>query len=338
MPKAKRIGRGPRGPAGHRSRVIAVVGAAGFLGKRLVDRLLADPDVDRVLACDIRPPDLPVPKLLYHRVDLTRPSADQELGRILADEGAATLVHLAFLANPIGDSTYAHELEAIGTLHVLNACAEAGVRRLVVQSTTALYGAHPKHPARIPEGHEPGPARSQFLADKAEAERQVLRFAGEHPGCATAVLRLAHVVGPSVRNVFTRYLNSTFAPTLLGHDPLVQALHEDDAVEALRLAVERPELRGVYNVGPDDAVPLSTALGLTGAVAVPLLRPLAAVAVRTLRSTGLGVTPPSLLDFLRYPCVADGDRFRREAGFSPLYSTRDAIASLASPRERRAAG
>lgn len=338
MPKAMRIGRGPRRLPEQRTRVIAVVGAQGYLGRRLVGRLVEDPDVDRIVAFDLRPPELPVPKLRFARVDLTRPSADGELARILHDEGATTLVHLAFLGNPIADPVYAHELEAIGTLHVLNACADARVRRLVVQSMTALYGADPKHPALIPESRATAAPRSRFLADKAEAERQVLRFAAEHPGVSTAVLRLAAVAGPTVRNVFTRYLTAPLAPTLLGHDPLLQALHEDDAVEALRLAVERPDLRGVFNVCADGVVPLSTALGLTGATAVPLLRPLAAAAVRTLRSAGVVPTPASLLDFLRYPCVADGSRFRREAGFAPLHTTRDAIASLAPRHGRRAAG
>ena len=338
MPKAMRIGKGPRGMPERRTRVIAVVGSQGFLGKRLVARMLEDPDVDRVVAIDIRPPELPVPKLLFARLDLTRPTAAQELSRILHDEGAGTLVHLAFLANPIGNPTYAHELEAIGTLHVLHACADARVRRLVVQSMTALYGAHPKHPALIPEAWPQAGVRSRFLADKAEAERQVLRFAAEHPAVSTAVLRLANVVGPTVKNLFTRYLSAPLAPTLLGHDPLVQVIHEDDAVAALRVAVERPELTGAFNVCADGVVPLSTALRLTGARAVPLPRPFAAAAMRTLRTAGVFPTPASLLDFLRYPCVADGSRFRREAGFAPLHTTRDAIVSLASPRGRRAAG
>jgi UDP-glucose 4-epimerase len=338
MPKAMRIGRGPRRWPERKTRVIAVVGSQGFLGRRLQARLLADPDVDRILAIDLRPPEVPVPKLLFARVDLTRPSADQELGRILHDEGADTLAHLAFLANPIGDPAYAHELEAIGTMHVLHACAEAGVRRLVVQSTTALYGADPKHPALIGEDRATAPARSRFLADKAEAERQVLRFAAEHPAVSTAVLRLAPVVGPTVKNIFTRYLAGPLAPTVLGHDPLFQALHEDDAVEALGIAVARADLRGVFNVCADGVVPLSTALGLAGAAALPLPRPFAAAAVRALRTAGVVPTPASLLDFLRYPCVADGSRFRREAGFAPLHTTRDAIVSLASGHGRRAAG
>ena len=312
-----------------RAAVVAVVGAPRFLGRRLVARLTDDPRVERIVAVDLRPPEAVHPKLRFVRVDLTRPGADRELGEALSDEGATSLVHLAFFGSPVGNAAYAHELEAIGTLHVVTAAAAAKLPRFVLQSTTAVYGASPKNPSLLDERRPVTTPRSRFLADKVEAERQVARFAAETPRAEVAVLRLAPVVGPTVQNLFTRYLTAKVAPTVLGYDPLVQALHEDDAVDALARGALADGTRGPFNVVADGVVPLTTALRLCGTKPLPVPHPVAASALDLLRSAGLSPAPASLLDFLRWPWVADGTRAKRELGLEPRHTTRDAIVALA---------
>lgn len=319
-------------------RVVGIVGSQSFQGRGLEERLAADPSIERIVAVDLRPPEASHPKTIFRRVDLTRPSADQELADVLLVEGVDTLAHLAFFATPIHNAVYAHELEAIGTLHVLSAAAAARVKRLVVQSTTAVYGAHRKNPNLLTEEHAArGSPQSRFVTDKVEAERQVLRFAKEHPEVAVAVLRFAPVLGPSVRNLFQRYLTRPVAPTVAGFDPLIQGLHEDDAVEALERAV-RQGPSGIFNVAPHGVMPLSTALRLSGAQPLPLPGPLAAAAMQGLRASGITPTPASMLDYLRYVWVADGSRFERETGFTPRYTTREAIVALAERAHRAAQG
>lgn len=316
-------------PPAKTSRVVAVVGSQSFLGVRLCARLLEDPTIERVVAIDIRPPETTSKKLVFACVDLTRPSADQELAQILEEEGACSLVHLAFLANPIANASYAHELEAIGTLHVVTAAAAARIERLVMQSTTAVYGAHPKNPNLLTEDRLPvQPPASRFLADKLEAEKQVLRFATDHPAARVVVLRLGPVIGPTVDNLFSRYLTHRLAASILGFDPLVQALHEDDAVAAFHHALVHTSAQGIYNVVADGVVPLSTALRLCGTRAIPLPHSVASAVLNLLRSVGAGLTPASLLDLVRYLWVADGTRMKRDLAFVPLHTTRDAIVSL----------
>lgn len=316
-----------------RSRVVAIVGSQSFLGRRLCAALADDPAVDRIVAVDIRPPETTSPKLQYVRVDLTRPAATGELTEALGDEQAGSLVHLAFLGARGADDAYAHELEVIGTMHVLAAAAAAGTRRLILQSTTAVYGAHPKNPNVLPETRAPlGSEQSRFVSDKLEAERQLLRFAGERRGVSVAVLRLGPVVGPQVENLFTRYLLGRLSPTILGHDPLLQALHEDDAVAALRLALRRGEARGIFNVVAGGVVPVSTALALCGTRALPLPYGVAGRALELLNALGVTPAPASFVDFLRYTCVADGARARAELGFEARHTTRDALVALAGRR------
>jgi len=145
----------------------------------------------------------------------------------------------AFLAHPTHANEWAHELEDVGTMHVLNACAGVEPRRFVMISTTLVYGAHPKNPNFLTEDAElRGHRDSRFVNDKVRAEHQVQRFAAEHSNVQVCILRFAPILGPTVSNMYTRFFRRPVAPVMMGHDPLMQFVHEQDAAYALLRAVE----------------------------------------------------------------------------------------------------
>src|SRR6185295_16796925 len=158
---------------------------------------------------------------------------DADLAELLGREGADTVVHVAFLTSPTHDTAWAHELESIGTMHVLNACGAARVHKLVMLSSTMLYGPHPGNPNFLSERHETrGHPRSRFINEKLEAERQVRRHADENPWQVVTILRAAATLGPTLRNFFSRFFLRPVAPVLMGYDPLLQLVHERDLIEA----------------------------------------------------------------------------------------------------------
>jgi UDP-glucose 4-epimerase len=306
-------------------RSIALTGAFGFLGRGLLARLEADPSVESILALDLKPPAGTLRKTRFVQVDLTRPRSDTQIAEVLVEAEVDTLVHLALLYNPVHNGAYAHEVEAIGTLQLLGAASAARVSALILASTTALYGAHPDNPNYLAEDRPlRPPGQSRFLADKLEVEKQFDSFAREHPRCRVSILRLAALLGPSVKNPATRLLARRIVPTLLGYDPLMQFLHEDDALEALALAVSSRPV-GPINIAPPGVLPLSSILLLLGRTALPLPSPAAEAAMRALWS-GMGVgTPPSWLDYLRYLWVADGTHATEVLGLNYQFSTRETV-------------
>jgi UDP-glucose 4-epimerase len=315
----------PRRQLDPERRVVAVTGAHGFLGTRLIRRLEDDARYHKVLALDIRKPETPLDKTQFHRVDLTMPSADAEVAAILNREGADTVVHAAFLYNPSHAMAWAHELETIGTVHVLNAAAEVGVHKLVVWSLTAVYGASPDNPTYLTEGQPlKGQPKSRSITDRVNAELEVRRFRAEHSEMIVTVLRTAHVLGPTIQNFISRFFRSPIAPTLMGYDPLMQLLHEDDAVDAFKLAVD-DDHAGEFNIAGEGVLPYSTLLALLGRVPAPVPWFLATPLAHALWMTQAMETPPGYVDFLRYGCVADGSRARRELGFLPRYDIRATI-------------
>jgi UDP-glucose 4-epimerase len=304
---------------------VAVTGACTYLGGELIRRLDGDPRYGRILALDVRPPDVASDKLEFERIDLTVPTVAGRLADLF--RGVDAVVHGAFLSSPSHAAAWAHELEDVGTMHVIDACATAHPRQLVLVSTTLVYGASAKTPNWLDEStplaRAPG---SRFAADKIRVEEQVRRFAAGPAGASTrvCVLRFAPILGPTITNYVTRFFSRPLVPRLMGRDPLLQFVHELDAAGALKRALD-VEGAGVFNVAGEGVLPYSTVLAMMGRVPLPMPYFAARRLQAALWATQLSDAPPGFVDLLRYLCVADGGRIQRELGFRPRYDIRRTI-------------
>ncbi len=311
---------------------IAITGASSFLGERFLRRLIRDGHGDDIVVIDVAEPSISEGSIHFRRVDLTEPAADQAMLDLFKADGIETLVHMAFFTSPRRDTTNAHELESIGTLAVLAAAAAANVRNVVMRSFTFVYGARAQNPALIRE-ETPLPSRAAlgWLRDKVEAEEHAASFAKRYPDMAVRVLRFAPLLGPYVRTFYTRIFDRRLVPTLMGYDPLLQLLHPDDAEEALVRAAFS-DARGVFNITPRGVLPLATGIHLSGKVPAPVPHLAAYFMVDALYAAGIVEAPSGFMDYVRYPCVADGEKAKRQLGFSARYSSRDALESYIAYR------
>lgn len=321
--------------APRRGRSVAITGAASFVGRNLIGVLEEDPLIDRIVAIDVRAPETAGPKTRLYEIDLTGPRSADRVAEVLQAEGAQTLVHLAFLSSPTPAVAWAHELESVGSMHVFQAARQAALAKLILWSQTILYGAHPENPNFLGERH---PLRADldepFFADKIAAEREANAFATKSKSTVVTILRTAPILGPNVQNYVTRYLTQRVVPTLLGFDPLWQFVHEVDAVRAFRLAIVR-DFPGTFNIVGDGVLPLSTIVKLAGRRPVPMLTSAARVAVGALWTANAGVAPPSFLRYLRYLCVADGEKARKVMGLEPAFTTREALVDFLGAQRLR---
>lgn len=329
----------PNGPTG---KVVVVTGAASFLGANLVGILEEDARVGRIVAIDVKPPGTAQRKTRFYEVDFTGAAVEARISEILAAERSDTLVHLAFMSSPTHATAHAHELESVGTRHVLVAARHAHVRKVVMWSQTLLYGALPSNPNYLTERH---PLRANtmsrnaeadaWFADKIEAEAELQRFAEKSKGGAiVTVLRTAPILGPTVQNFLTRFLARRMIPIAMGFDPLVQFLHEVDAIAAFKLAIDRDH-PGTYNIVGDGVLPLSTVIKLAGRLAVPIPHPFAQTMGAALWLAQIASVPPSFMHYLRFLCVADGTKARQDLGFRPAYTTREAVLDFTSAQRLR---
>jgi len=254
------------------------------------------------------------------------------LVELLKEEKVHTYVHLAFLESD-RPSENAFEFNVMGTMKVLSACAEAGVKHVVLKSSTLIYGAQPGNSAFLREDH-PLNAKRNFgtLRDLLEIENFVATFRGQSPEIKLTVLRFAHILGPTVESPLTRFLRDDAAPMLLGFDPVVQMIHEEDVVNALVHAVIY-NVPGTYNIAAQGAMPLFKLAGLAGKLPVPVLHPIAYLGESFLGPQFTAID----FDYLRYPCVGDLQRMREDLEFKPVYLAEDAVREFAALRKQKGA-
>lgn len=302
-------------------RRVAITGIAGNLGKALA-RLL---HTETSLVGIDRRPFLDRPKdVEHHQLDLRKKKVEEVFrrGRLEA------LIHLGMIHDPRVPFAEAHSFNILGTKKVLELCVRHGVRKVVVLSSADVYGPLPENSNFLTE-EMPLMAAGRFsgVRDLIELDMYAQSFMWKHPELEAVILRPVHIVGPTVRNAPSNYLRLELPITVLGFDPMIQLLHEEDAALAMVLAL-KPGIRGIYNVAGPGEVPLSRALKELGRRPVPVPHPLARPLVRKLFEARLTSFPPGEVDHLQYLCAVDGSRAARDLGFTPRYSLRDTIRSV----------
>lgn len=166
--------------------LVVVLGAAGFVGRNVVERLLAEGH--DVIACDIVE-DPFRGGVSYVKVDIL-----DEAGIAQVVEGADTLVHLA--AHPLSASIERPKLNAMinvqGSLNAFDAARAAGVRKVLFASASSLVGGVLYSP--VDETH-PATPETPYGVAKLAAEHY-LRVYRELYGLHYLVFRFFNVYGP----------------------------------------------------------------------------------------------------------------------------------------------
>ncbi len=317
-------------PEGRR---ILITGVSRFLGLRLAKRLERDPGVAQIVGVDLEEPPVDIEGLEFVRADIRNPL----VARVLEATKVDTIVHTNIGSSPgrLGGRSQMKESNVIGTMQLLAAAQRATrVKKVVVKSSTAVYGSHPGEPSIIPESYSDRQADlSGYGKDCAEAETYVRDFGRRRPDVELSILRTQNVIGPTVRTSITEYLSLPVIPTALGFDPRMQFLHEEDAVEALYRALLMNS-RGIFNVAGDGVVYLSKAIRMLGRTQLPLLVPMASSAAQLLRRFNLVDFPVDQLKLLVYGRVVDTRRAHAELGFQPRYTTVEALSDFRDHRDK----
>ncbi len=306
-----------------------VTGVAGSLGSRVVARLLARPDIDRVVGLDLVPVAESDGRLDARVVDLAARPAPIDLQLERAFHGADAVLHLAWSVSD-GKGVSEEDVKAAAAANhrslarVLHAADKAGVAAVVHISSATVYGAWADNKIPLTEDARlrPNP-EFNFAVSKAESERVLAEWADGHASVAVAVLRPTVTVGADGRPLY-QALGVTRSPRLGDEGRPVQYLHVDDLAGAVVLAWER-HLRGVFNVAPDGGIPEEQARALAGGVAkvsVPdrLAARLAALGWRLWRQ---GV-PVEAQAYAIHPWAVAPDRLKG-AGWVPEYSSEEAL-------------
>ena len=301
--------------------VVVVTGVARHLGAQVAARLAADPRIKQVIGVDLTPPAGELARVLadvdVRQLDMRGP----EIALLLADSGAEVVVHLAIVTavdQQSGGRAAMKEHNVIGTMSLLAACQQApDMRRLVVRSSTAAYGASFRDPAVFTEDTEPREVpRGGYARDVLDVEGYVRGFRRRRQDVAATVLRFAPFVGPRADTRLTRYFALPVVPTVLGRDPRLQFVHVDDALEVLYRSVVESHA-GTFNVAGPGVLTLSQAIRRAGRIAAPVVEPGLSAMASLARRTKMVDFSLDQLDLFVHGRVVDISRLVAEYGFEP---------------------
>jgi UDP-glucose 4-epimerase len=275
-----------------------------------------------VLGIDVKPMTRPLSGVEFVEADIRNPL----LSELFKVEKVDAIVHCAFRwrqrrAEEVFDSN------VLGTMRLLGAASMAGVRKVVVPSSTVVYGAVADNPMFIDErdGFRGGPDYA-YVQELREIETFINGFRRQQPDMVITTLRFANILGDGYPSPLARYLALPVAPVLIGFEPMLQVIHHDDVLRALGHCIMN-DYNGIYNIAAAPAMPLLKLLALAQIPPAPLFHLFAAKGIRWARMFSKKVenAAPFPWDYLRYSWTVSTDRMSEELGFEPL---RDAEATV----------
>ena len=309
------------------SKVIAITGAAGYIGGRLLQELEENGGQRQLVAFDTMPLAFPIHNVAAYRHDVTEPIDDT-----LYRHRVTTLIHLAFNARR---GRNRREVAAIRQSNldalksVLSSCVRAQVGHFVFLSSHTVYGAHRDNTIPLADDAPLRPLTDfPYGYDKFVSEELIREFAAQHQDLKVTILRSCIVLGPNAQNSITGGLFRRVLLGVLDHNPPLQFLYEDDLARVLAVIIGR-EVPGVFNVAGDGvvfyrelaAIIESRLISLPALLAYPLVQ----------LTWNLGIQRDSTasgLDLVRYPIVLDTSNLRRATGYRFWHTSLETLTSF----------
>ncbi|MFV1858755.1 MAG: NAD-dependent epimerase/dehydratase family protein [Anaerolineales bacterium] len=247
---------------------VLITGGAGFIGSHLVARLIEEGKSVRVIDdfSNGLPGDLPTDEIELVEADITyMPTLEA------AVQGASVIFHHAALVSvpgSIDDPVRCYQVNVQGSLNVLSAAAKAGVKRVVLASSAAVYGE-----SGVPVSEDaPKQPFSPYAASKWAMEEAALMFHRAY-GLPIVCLRYFNVYGPRQRpdSMYAAVIPAFINAMVLGEPTTIYGdgeqrrdfVHVDDVVRANLLAAERDDAVGkVLNISGGGAVTINELAGI----------------------------------------------------------------------------
>lgn len=308
---------------------VVVTGATGNVGTSVIETLGSRSEVRSIRAIARRPTDVTYPKTQFLAADMGQDDLRPHF------RGADVVIHLAWIFQPTRDPVGTWENNVVGAIRVFEAAAAEGVSAVVYSSSVAAYSPGPKDTPvdeSWPTNGWPGAA---YPREKAYLERWLDGYEHDNPQMRVVRMRPGFIFKREASTAQRRLFVGPFLPRQLVHRALIpvvprtpglsfQALHSADAGEAFAEATVRP-VRGAFNLATDEKVDAEYLAEMLGARSISAPATLLRAGVWAAWHAHVIPASPGLFDTVLGLPLMDITRARRELGWSPKYTAKDAL-------------
>jgi UDP-glucose 4-epimerase len=322
---------------------IVITGASGNVGSALLRALPVEHDVVGVVR---RPP---AQQGIYRRaewrsLDLTERDAIADLRSVF--DGADAVVHLAWGFQPTRDTQYLTRLGVGGTSAVLQAAHSSGIGQLIHMSSVGTYAAG-SYGARVDESWPTtGIESSPYSRDKSTAEAVLDEYEQRLGSAAIPIVRMrpGFIMQRAAASGLMRYGLPGYVPMwLIPRLPVlpldknlcIPLIHADDVADAIARAIDR-RATGPFNLAAEPSVGRDDVAAALGAHPVHVPSGVLRALVELTWRARLQHIDRGWLDLAFTVPLLNCSRARNELGWTPKWTSKDALADLVDGVARHA--
>ncbi len=302
---------------------VLITGAAGSLGRQLIERLSKNQTIE-IFATDIKVDPFSNgrfsnKKFHYFQVDLTHSKFNQWV----RDVEPQVVVHLASILqlSPKMTKEKAYEIDVEATQSLLQTSVEIGVDKLIVTSSGAAYGYFPENKSTITEQREPKGNKDYFYsAHKAEVESILASYRDKHPALKQIVFRPGAILGPDFNGPILDLLNQKLIVGLIGYPGPFNFIWSDDVVDYIREGIYS-DITGIFNIAGDGVLTMAEIARKLGKSYLALPASLVQLALAIAKPLGITQFGPEQVKFIKYRPVLSNQKIKRVFQHQPKYST-----------------
>lgn len=298
---------------------VLVTGAAGYLGRSLIKRLIqlkSEGLIQNLVATDIAET---MPSFLsgadYEKWNI----CDEGFEKLLQKHNITTVIHLASIVNPRKDQgpEFCYQVDVIGTKQVLDACIIANVKHIVITSSGAAYGYYSDNPEWLKETDQiRGNKVFPYAYHKRLVEEMLTQYRDLHPELIQTVLRVGTILGKTTKNQITNLFEKPRLLGICGYKSPFVFIWDEDLVEILAQAVLKVK-SGIYNVAGDGALSVNELASLLGKKVIWVHAALLRLILKVLHFLRLTQYDSEQVLFLQYRPVLNNDKLKNEFGYIP---------------------
>jgi UDP-glucose 4-epimerase len=253
-----------------------------------------------------------------HQLDIRKRPAENVFRTYRPD----AVIHLATVTHFTTRSADRYRINLGGTRAVFHHCRAYGVKHVVFVGRHTYYGATSDTPLYHREDDPPMVVQSfPDLSDLVAADLYAASMLWRASDMTTSLLRICYTLGSSGHGTLGTFMAPPRIPLVLGFDPLFQFIHEQDAANAICLALDK-RIHGVFNVAGPPPLPLSTLI--EGIDRTPINMP-ERLLTMSLGHFGLPRLPRAAINHLKYPVVVDSTSFEKATDFVPRFDEYDTL-------------